>query len=156
MTSSRARIWSARTTILGSSSASRNKSHYDILVRQSIVQSAKPTLLVTVFANFLIVAVSAMLHNKAVYISITRMASWLRVRSCDRLKQGVVRPGELVTRVCVLGVDPALTDTLRLGLKGDESRFLGDCLAYVMYIARDLKDSAEGCGVRTVLKASRK
>lgn len=52
--------------------------------------------------------------------------------------------GEIVLRVCFLDLFSIFTEMLLVGRSGDKSRFLGVCRAYVMYIARDRKDSADG------------
>ena len=52
--------------------------------------------------------------------------------------------GKTVLRVCFLDLFSLFADMLGVGRSGDKSRFLGVYLAYVMYIARDRNDSAEG------------
>ena len=85
-----------------------------------------------------------------------RVAIWLRLSSIESLEGSAIGLGEAVINVCLLGVDAHGTDVALLGLRGTMSRFLGVCLAYVMYMASDRKYSADGWGPRTVLKASRK
>ena len=51
---------------------------------------------------------------------------------------------DVVISVCFFCTGSPGTAVLLLGLKGDDSRFRGVCLAYVMNMANDRKHSADG------------
>lgn len=85
-----------------------------------------------------------------------RVAIWPLYSSVASLEGNVIGLVEVVISVCFFGVEALRIDVILLGLRGADSRLLGVCLAYVMYMASDRKYSADGWGLRTVLKASRK
>lgn len=114
------------------------------------------TLLVTVLANFLILAGFRSSHSIAVYISSTFTAICVRLISSKRRELGCRELGEAFIIVCLRELTASFRFVLAVGLKGDVSRLFDLCVAYVMNSAKDRKDSPEGCTVSTVLKASRK
>ncbi len=114
------------------------------------------TLLVTVLANFLILAGLRPSHSIAVYVSSTFTAICVRLIPSKRQELGRSELGEAFIRVCLRELTATFRFVLAVGFKGDVSRFFDLCVAYVMNSAKDRRDSPEGCTVRIVLKASRK